>query len=185
MYTFVCRGCGKEVEENNYVARKYCNSACRNKYSRKHLIIKRNCAVCGRQFDSFNRAKYCGGHCRRKAHGNLFQTWTKKNGVSTGTVGAASELVVSLDLMLKGYDVFRALSPMCSCDLIAFANGDIYRVEVRTAHRNLFTKKIASARRSGEEEKHDIYAQVIYDEHGKPEIVYEPEVRSVYALKER
>jgi hypothetical protein len=52
------------------------------------------------------------------------------------TVGALSELRVAVDLLENGFEVFRALSPACSCDLIACKNGRTIRVEVRTGYRN-------------------------------------------------
>lgn len=56
-------------------------------------------------------------------------------GLTTGTTGAISELVVSAELMRRGYAVFRSLSPSCFCDLIAHKDGRQYRVEVRTGYR--------------------------------------------------
>ncbi len=52
--------------------------------------------------------------------------------LNPSTTGAYHELKVSLDLISKGYEVFRALSPSCSCDLIALKNGKSLRVEVTT-----------------------------------------------------
>ena len=50
--------------------------------------------------------------------------------MNTVKVGTALELIVSIDLMSKGYDVFRALSSSCPCDLIAMKDGKCLRVEV-------------------------------------------------------
>lgn len=52
--------------------------------------------------------------------------------VSTGTTGAISELLAAAALMAEGFQVFRALSPACSCDLVVLVNGRLCRVEVRT-----------------------------------------------------
>jgi len=49
------------------------------------------------------------------------------------TSGALAELIACTDLIRKGYEVFRAISPACSCDLTILKNGKIQRVEVRTA----------------------------------------------------
>lgn len=46
-----------------------------------------------------------------------------------GTIG---ELLVSADLLARGYAVFRAMSPACPCDLIAMRSSEVTRVEVRT-----------------------------------------------------
>jgi hypothetical protein len=58
------------------------------------------------------------------------------SGLATGTVGALSELVVSADLLGKGYAVFRALSPSCPSDLVVLFGKELVTVEVRTAYRN-------------------------------------------------
>lgn len=58
----------------------------------------------------------------------------------TGTIGAIGELLASADLMRRGYHVFRALSPACPCDLLAYRASPagtiidpILRIQVRTA----------------------------------------------------
>ena len=53
--------------------------------------------------------------------------------LTCGDIGAASEMVVCTDLLLKGYDVFRAVSPSASCDLVVFCGEKLFRIEVRTA----------------------------------------------------
>lgn len=52
--------------------------------------------------------------------------------ISSSTVGAVGELRVAADLLTKGFEVFRALSPTCSCDLLAMKDGRIIRIECRT-----------------------------------------------------
>ena len=56
--------------------------------------------------------------------------------IPSSTIGAACELLAATHLMLQGYEVFRALSPACSCDLTALKNSLVYRFEVRSAVRN-------------------------------------------------
>jgi hypothetical protein len=51
------------------------------------------------------------------------------------TTGAISELVVAVDLTRKGFEVFRAVDPSASCDLLALKDGVVVRVEVRTGTR--------------------------------------------------
>lgn len=50
------------------------------------------------------------------------------------TRGAAAELIVAADLMRKGHAVYRALSPNAPFDLVSFLEGDMTRIEVRSAH---------------------------------------------------
>jgi len=91
-----------------------------------------NCMVCGEPVPPRREryhAKYCSSACSRKIH-KLEST--NSTGVPPGTVGAIGELRVASDLLMKGYDVFRAMSPSCSCDLIIKRDSSIQRVEVRT-----------------------------------------------------
>lgn len=53
--------------------------------------------------------------------------------VFSGTIGAMSELLVCVELLNRGYEVFRAMSPSSSCDLIAFNGASCIRVEVKTS----------------------------------------------------
>jgi len=54
--------------------------------------------------------------------------------IPRSTKGACSELVAASDLLLKGYEVFRACSPCSCCDLIALKDGEQIQVEVKTGH---------------------------------------------------
>lgn len=59
------------------------------------------------------------------------------DGLSPGTVGAIAELVIAVDLMKKGYEVFRAMSPSASCDLLVCKGGKFLRIEAKTATRQV------------------------------------------------
>ncbi len=58
--------------------------------------------------------------------------------MNTSDRGAISELAVAVDLMYRGFEVFRALSPASSCDLIIYRDGKALRVEVKTDRRLAF-----------------------------------------------
>lgn len=50
-----------------------------------------------------------------------------------GDIGAASEMLVVADLMLAGFQVFRAVGANASFDLVAVdGDGEMYKVEVKT-----------------------------------------------------
>lgn len=51
--------------------------------------------------------------------------------------GTISELLVCADLLRMGYEVFWAVSPTASCDLIATKGDAVFRVEVKTGHERL------------------------------------------------
>jgi hypothetical protein len=54
--------------------------------------------------------------------------------LSPGTKGALNELIVTTDLLSKGYEVFRSVSPSTSCDLVAQKFGILTRIEVRSGY---------------------------------------------------
>jgi len=65
----------------------------------------------------------------------MYQAVGKKNGVCPSTVGTISEMVVAVELMKSGWSVFKSLSPASAFDLIAFKNGEMKKIEVKTGYR--------------------------------------------------
>ena len=65
-----------------------------------------------------------------------FNNRERKDKLSTSKVGALNELRVCSDLISKGFEVFRAVSPACLFDVYAEKNGVGKRIEVRTAYKN-------------------------------------------------
>jgi hypothetical protein len=51
---------------------------------------------------------------------------------SAASVGAANELAVCTDLLIRGMDVYKAVSPGAPYDLIVIFGGIILKVEVTT-----------------------------------------------------
>lgn len=95
------------------------------------------CARCGSPLSAERQrrhARFCTNACAKAvAHDRHLELNPRRPvTLATATVGALHELVVSCDLLGRGYPVFRALSPSCPCDLIILANGRTYRVEVCT-----------------------------------------------------
>lgn len=91
---------------------------------------------------------------------------------STGVTGAISELLVAGDLMQKGFEVFRALSPASSCDLMAYKDHCFLRVEVRTGRRQK-SGKVGFAMKAVDMGRHDILALYVPEE---DLIIYRPEL---------
>jgi hypothetical protein len=120
----------------------------------------RQCKQCNAPLPT-SRTAYCGHECASAA--NKAKAGIPDHGLPTGTVGALHELVVSTELMRRGWHVFRALSPSCPCDLVVYrANSSMIRVEVRTGHRKVgggtyspLTKKDIG--------RHDVLAIVTHD----------------------
>jgi hypothetical protein len=77
-------------------------------------------------------------------------------------IGALSEMAACSDLLRRGYQVFRALSPSAPCDLVVLAENRCYRVEVKTAHRS-GSGRLGFATRDFDPTKHDVLALVTPD----------------------
>lgn len=79
----------------------------------------------------------CPPQCRRPRNRTVIDVSSITPAVhdlSSGAVGALRELLVASDLMYRGYEVFRALSPASPCDLLILYDGQTKRVEVRTCN---------------------------------------------------
>lgn len=98
-----------------------------------------NCASCSREFIPNTKShKFCNKRCRYFSENSKAGAQFKRANtamISSATKGAIQELRVSMDLMNKGFHVFRALSPACPCDLIAFKDKDIHMIEVKSGIR--------------------------------------------------
>lgn len=91
-----------------------------------------NCVTCNQTLVKKAQKRFCSIKCQN--------TYYKKrkaelNGdaiphLTTGSYGALQELRVITDLMLKGYQVFRAVSPSSTVDLLILQSSKTYRVEV-------------------------------------------------------
>lgn len=95
-----------------------------------------NCLVCSAPFQTaYSTHKYCSVECRSNAQRALVLRSPRFAELSTGTVGAISELRAAIHLMEQGYNVFRALSPSCPFDLYAFRDDESLRIEVTTGQQ--------------------------------------------------
>ncbi len=133
----------------------------------------RICNGCGGTIPSKRRpnAKYCSERCRGKKQAAFYRQNNpyRHIPIPTGTVGAISEFRVVIDCLSSGYEVFRACSPACSCDLAILVNEKLLRIEVRTSYR-LKSGKVAAH----SEIRADILAKVLPDE-----IIYEPSLPKI------
>lgn len=117
------------------------------------------------------KRKYCSYECRqayaRKRY--LERNPPILRGKTSATTGAISELRVAVDLLAKGYDVFRALSPSCPCDLAILKDGKLVKMEVRTSFISVSGKPYKTIDHRDDTNNIDIYAWVLPDR-----IIYEP-----------
>lgn len=101
---------------------------------------QRRCKSCKTEFIPNTHSQvYCEPSCRVSSTREkllYFDTLSRKLGISGGSVGAINELRVSCDLMMRGFYVFRNLSPNGPCDLLILKNDEIKMVEVKTGYEN-------------------------------------------------
>lgn len=121
------------------------------------------------------RARYCSQECRTKHLALRYRANNPEPTISSGTRGAISELVVCADLMSRGFEVFRALSPHTSCDLAVLLGGRLVRVEVRTGTRGL-DGTLHYPTKGSDKGRQDLWAIVDKRTH---QIEYSPPIGSV------
>lgn len=90
------------------------------------------CPYCQKEFMGRNRKIFCSAGCGSKYYKRT--STSILNGIATATVGAISELLVSVELMKRGFHVYRALSNSSYADIIAIKDGKINEIEVRTGY---------------------------------------------------
>ena len=126
------------------------------------------CPNCNKKFIAkYNLQKWCNKTCQMEF--KLGGPYPFQD-ISTATRGAMSELLACIDLMKKGYEVYRALSPASSCDVLALKNGKFFDVEVKTGYRSKDNKQITSTTNKNQIKAH--YLAIVI--HRTNEVVYEP-----------
>jgi hypothetical protein len=94
----------------------------------------KQCAECGNEYESKTAwQRFCSAACKGTFNYKKGYTPRQYPHLTNSGVGAVNELRVSQDLMIRGYEVFRALAADASCDLIALKDGKTLRIQVRTA----------------------------------------------------
>lgn len=155
--TGVCVKCGKPFIAQ-YSNKEYCSNICRRGLSPMSSRRIITCETCGIEFPWKAKRRFCSKECHKKSTvGQL----------SSGTIGAISELIICVDLMKRGLAVFRAQSPSCPCDLVVIINGSPMGVEVTKGTR------AADGTEKGvphDPSKYDILALVFPD----GSIIYQP-----------
>jgi len=93
------------------------------------------CQNCGKEISIARQrrlAKFCSYKCRLQKRREVYGAQTA---MSPGTCGALGELAVASDLLSRGFEVFKSVSPHAHCDLIAFKNGKLIQIEVTVGRR--------------------------------------------------
>lgn len=79
--------------------------------------------------------QFCSDACVKNY--KLLMGRRKRPPHNTAIVGAMSELTVALDLLERGFHVFRSVAPVSLCDFVIVKPGDTpQRVEVKTAYKS-------------------------------------------------
>lgn len=90
---------------------------------------------CANSFETTNDLKkFCCNKCRMEFHKigiANFRNTSPNSKITTGQIGFISEMRVTVDLSMNGYEVFNALYN-ATCDIIAMKDEKLYRVEVKT-----------------------------------------------------
>lgn len=96
--------------------------------------------------------------------------------VGPKAAGGISELLVAVDLLRRGLDVYQSMTTGGQCDLVAInrATERVLRVEVKSAKRHANGKVMCSI---GLTNKFDVLAKVLPN----GEIVYEPDIIAEFA----
>lgn len=170
-----CPECHKDFVAHHR-SKKYCSKECQTVRARKRQgtyrePLSRICETCSAPFTTTRTAQRC---CSKKCtHTRYLKEWREANPVdytkvTTGSVGAAGELLVASDLLMKGFHVFRSLSPSCPCDLAILQDGTLLRIEVTTAHWAR-GGKLQSPKKDNE--RYDVIAYIM---RSSREIIYDP-----------
>lgn len=101
-------------------------------------MIKQKCKKCGKSFlCKIKTTKYCSWQCRKKPSVSFYPS------LNNGNIGTIQELKVCIDLLIKGYEVFKSVSYSASCDLLIRKRGrndTLQSVEVKTKHKTISGK---------------------------------------------
>lgn len=128
----------------------------------------KNCKKPLSDHKKMHNAKYCSEKCRNEMNYNYKPINSR---TSRSNIGAASELDVAADLLRRGYNCFRSISPNSPFDLIAYDAGELVKIEVKTGRKSDVTDNVAYPRPKHDD--YDVLAIVMPDSN---EIIYEPEL---------
>lgn len=137
------------------------------------------CGFCGkdmsgiRPFSHYRR--WCSPRCRREGYAKDYRKKNPKTDLPSGVVGSMHELMVCIDLMKRKFNVFRAVSQSCPCDLGVLIGDRMVRIEVTTGNKSL-TGSVNYP--PHDHKKYDILAVVLHN----GSIVYKPNIEEFTLL---
>ena len=105
------------------------------------VMLQSICEYCGRTTQTWSSKKrFCSQQCANDASNIVI--YAHNPSIPQGNKGAIGELQVCVDLLQKGYEVFRSVSAHAAYDLIATKEDVLYRIEVRSASMGRESGKI-------------------------------------------
>lgn len=98
-------------------------------------FYKRLCKSCNSPIPITRRkdAIYCSIDCYRATLKERYHHLNPQSKLTNTASGAVSEYKVIIDLLIRGFEVFRSVEPGATCDLAILKNNKLLRVEVKTA----------------------------------------------------
>lgn len=143
------------------------------------------CLFCQKQFlahpslPTGSRQKYCSAECSQKASSKRNTENRKKYnlgarlGLSGGKIGKVNEVLVAIDLIKKGWDVYTAFEDTHPFDILIMKNGQMKKVEVKSATILPSGTRVIN---DPKDKAHDKRIDVLASVDNFSNIVYEPEI---------
>lgn len=133
------------------------------------------CLECGVELleeKTRRRTKYCSPECARLRKNREYRALNPNAGkFSPSVIGSINELRVVVDLLMRGFHVFRNVCPGAPCDLALLIDSRLIRVEVTTGS---YTPRGSLSYPPHNAENRDLLAVVAPDK-----IIYMPELESL------
>lgn len=108
----------------------------------------KNCVVCRKEFEPIQKhQKYCRTRCKHDSilGKRAYTSVTRRDSTKTGM---ASEALVTADLFLKGYEVFKAISHSSPWDLVAIHPNNPIAIKLQVKTGNRYNNKIVFSKPS-------------------------------------
>ena len=152
----ICNFCGRKLHARKWTDQVYCT--CPGK--------RVDCIVCGKLARSVSgKVEFCSSECREIHYfGN-----DPEKGLGVSLIGPIHEYQVTVDLLRRGWHVYKSVTHTGPVDLIASKKGILLKVEVTKAKRNKVTGKVTFSPHN--ETKYDVLALSFSD--GKVEYIPE------------
>ena len=121
----------------------------------------RICKLCGKPIPIIRRkhAIYCSSDCHHLSLKSRYHSLNPQSTLSPTASGSISEYKVIIDLLIRGFEVFRSVEPGATCDLAILQNNKLLRVEVKTTKYSSIGKPYKPQKPI----KADILASVMHD----------------------